>query len=51
MVRKLLCWLGFHEWKYGILCMMATSPNAPQGSPDYEPIYGYRCQHCRKVKK
>lgn len=51
MIRKLLCWLGFHEWNYEILCMMAASPNAPQGSPDYEPVYGYKCKHCGAIKR
>ena len=51
MIRKLMCWLGWHEYKYTKLCMMLASPNRPQGSPDYEPIYGYKCIHYGKVKK
>lgn len=48
MIRKLLCWLGFHEW----VCRNAC------GDCEVNKIHGHKClikslycKHCGKVKK
>lgn len=48
MIRKLLCWLGWHEYKPVILCMMWNSKTA-----EYEAVEGFECKYCgkRKAKK
>ena len=57
MIRKLLCWLGFHEWNvdYTDCC---TYPNkgcagkhcnkCEYFKKKYKVIY---CKHCGKVKR
>lgn len=37
MIRKLLCWLGKHEWNLELHM--------------YSLDLTYRCKHCGKVKK
>lgn len=51
MIRRLLCWLGFHEWeKQAFVCMgndecfdSALCPSCKYSHPF--------CKHCGKIKK
>ena len=54
MIRKLMCWLGWHEykkactiWKTKGACYMWRIKSACSKCEYYKPI----CKHCGKIKK
>ncbi len=48
MIRRLLCWLGWHDWRYVIKFEKMFS-----GVIWYDKPYldGKVCKHCGKVKR
>lgn len=44
MIRKLSCWLGWHEWRY---VGRRTIFDILDGKPETKFI----CEHCGKIKK
>ena len=51
MIRKLLCWLGWHEWKS--LCAICWNGSTDYCEQDCNkcPNEIICCKHCGKVKK
>jgi len=53
MIRKFLCWLGFHEWENTYHCSCGgcawrdDSGFIVCSNCDYQK----RCKHCGKIKK
>lgn len=45
MIRKLLCWLGWHEWEE----FVSKTYIEKLGALNFEEAY--KCKHCGKVKK
>lgn len=43
MIRRLLCWIGWHEWDYERIFTKGFKQKNPE-----RIIF---CKHCRKVKK
>ena len=44
MIRKLLCWLGWHEWIY-------WENTRAYGNISVILDKGFKCKHCGKVKR
>lgn len=51
MIRRLLCWLGFHEWEH--CCDYCQRENKDLDCVDNcnFPLHNFICKHCRKVKR
>lgn len=46
MIRRLLCWLGWHEW------ILVKKWRWWEQFDGWEHVgWEYKCKHCRKVKK
>lgn len=57
MIRKLLCWLGWHEWKikYNSYCESPSIYYSCHGCKcsdcSFYKVYTKECKHCGKVKR
>lgn len=53
MIRRLLCWIGWHEWVVKDCCFCQNLEKCAWGTIigkrcPYEPL---KCKHCGKVKR
>lgn len=57
MIRRLLCLLGFHEWKttYQSYCYCPSTPcpyrNKKCGDCIFYKLYSKECKHCGAIKR
>ena len=49
MIRKLMCWLGWHEWFHPCwICLNKGTKWCKKCGLEFQVIH---CKHCGKVKK
>ena len=57
MIRKLLCWLGWHEWKikYNSYCESPSIYYSCHGCKcsdcSFYKVYTKECKHCGAIKR
>ena len=53
MIRKLLCWLGYHNYKRIEMVKYVNQGNDNKGNTIFnvKPYYRKQCKHCQHIKE